>query len=132
MNTSKPRKLSLLIAALGLTMLSGCGTTDTSTSMSAPAGSTMSANSGRLIIRRIPDLGTATVLSVSVDNKKVATLMEGQNYDAALSAGPHVVMVSPEPNVRETVPPQKKLNVKQGQTYAYTAAWKNDALILEQ
>ena len=130
MNKSKPRQLSLLIAALGLTMLSGCGTTETSTSTSA--GSTMSANSGRLIIRRIPDLGTATVLSVSVDNKKVATLMEGQNYDAALSAGPHMVMVSPEPNVRETVPPQKKLNVKQGQTYAYTAAWKNDALILEQ
>jgi len=41
-------------------------------------------------------------------------------------------MVSPEPNVRESVPPQKKLNVKPGQTYAFTAAWQNDALILEQ
>jgi hypothetical protein len=79
----------------------------------------------------MPDLGTATVLGVSVDNKKVATLMEGQKYDASLSVGPHLVMVSPEPNVRDSVAPQKKLAVQQGHTYVFTAAWKNDALILE-
>lgn len=126
------RGCALLIGAAGFCILSGCETTGTATSSATTAASTTaSANSGRLVVRRIADLGTAAVLEVSVDGKKVGTLVEGQDYNSSLSAGPHVVTVAPVPNNTLSPPPQKRITVVKGQTYAYTAAWKGGALVLQ-
>src|SRR5450432_1351908 len=120
----------LLIVALSLTIFSGCETSGTSSS--TPSASTMaSADSGRLIIRRIPDLGTMLVLYVSIDGKHVGTLVRGQTYNGSVSHGPHVVSVIPEPNNLQSAPPQKSITVQKGQTYAFTAAWQGDSLVLQ-
>jgi len=120
----------LLIVALCFTIFSGCETSGTSSS--TPSASTMaSADSGRLIIRRIADLGTMLILNVSIDGKQVGTLSRGQTYNGSVSPGPHVVSVIPEPNDLRSAPPQKSITVQKGQTYTFTAAWQGDSLVLQ-
>ena len=125
-------KCALLTVALGFTMFAGCETTSTGASSStSTASTTATADSGRLIIRRIADIGMNVTLKVSIDGKKVGTVVEGQDYSASLSPGPHIVTVTPEPNNTDSAPAQKRITVQKGQTYAFTAAWKGDALVLQ-
>src|SRR5439155_16174633 len=87
----------LLIVALACATLSGCETSGTgaSSTASAPMAST---NTGRLIIRRVANLGTAEVLNISIDGKQVSALPRGQTYTGSISPGQHVVSVLAIPN----------------------------------
>ena len=122
---------ALLIVALGFTIFSGCETTGTGASSSTSSAFTMaSANSGRLVIKRVADIGTSLVLYVSIDGKQVASLSRGQSYNRSLSAGPHVVSVILEPNEMNLAPTQKRITVQKGQTYTFTATWDGNVLAL--
>ena len=125
------RSYALLIVALGVTIFSGCETTGTGASSSTSSASTVaSAQSGRLVIRRVANIGTSLVLNVSVDGKHVAAVSEGQTYRGSLSAGPHVVSVILEPNAMNLAPTQKRITVQKGQTYTFTATWDGNVLAL--
>jgi hypothetical protein len=122
---------ALLIVALGFTIFSGCETTGGGASSSTSSASTMaSADSGRLVIKRVANIGTALVLNVSIDGKHVASVSEGQTYKGSLSAGPHVVSVILEPNAMSLAPTQKRITVQKGQTYTFTATWDGSVLAL--
>ena len=122
---------ALLIVALGFTIFSGCETTGTGASSStSPASTVASAQSGRLVIRRVANIGTSLVLNVSVDGRHVAEVSEGQTYRGSLSAGPHVVSVILEPNAMNLAPTQKRITVQKGQTYTFTATWDGNVLAL--
>jgi hypothetical protein len=121
----------LLIIALGFTFFSGCETTGTGASSStSPASTVASAQSGRLVIRRVANIGTSLVLNVSVDGRHVASVSEGQTYRGSLSAGPHVVSVILDPNAMNLAPTQKRITVQKGQTYTFTATWDGNVLAL--
>lgn len=122
---------SLLIVGLGFTIFSGCETTSTGASSStSPASTVASAQSGRLVIRRVANIGTGLVLNVSVDGRHVASVSEGQTYNGSLSAGSHVVSVILEPNAMNLAPTQKRITVQKGQTYTFTATWDGNVLAL--
>lgn len=122
----------LLVVAFGFTIFSGCGTTGTGASSSTSTASTMaSADSGRLVIRRIPNLGSGLVLNVSIDGKQAGSVRKGQTYNGSLSAGPHVVSVLLTPNKLHLTPTEKRITVQKGQTYTFTAKWQGQALALE-
>jgi hypothetical protein len=122
---------AVLIVALGFTIFSGCETTGTAASSSTSSASTMaSAQSGRLVIQRVANIGTSQVLYVSIDGKRVASLSEGQTYNGSLSAGPHVVSVILEPNDLNLAPTKKRITVQKGQTYTFTATWDGNVLAL--
>ena len=125
----------LLIVALACATLSGCETTGTEASSTASASTAFmsassSKNAGHLIIQRVPDLGTAEVLNISIDGKQVATLPRGQTYSGSLSPGQHVVSVLAIPNALHLLPTQKRLSVQAGQTYDFTAMWQGNRLVL--
>lgn len=121
----------LLIVALGFTIFSGCETKGTGASSSTSSASTMaSADSGRLVIRRIPNLG-GWILNVSIDGKQVRSVRKGQTYNDSLSAGPHVVSVLLTPNNLNLAPTEKRITVEKGQTYTFTAMWRRRVLTLE-
>lgn len=123
---------SLFIVTLGFISLSGCGTTGTGTSSSTSAASTIaSADSGRLVIRRIPNIGSGLVLNVSIDGKQAGSVRKGQTYNGSLSAGPHVVSVLLTPNRLHLAPTEKRITVEKGQTYTFTAKWEGQVLALE-
>ena len=73
-----------------------------------------------------PILGLSSTSNLFVDGIQVADLGLGQSYDAVLPPGQHVLSVSTTPQgYRRTPPTQRRVNAEPGETYAFTAFWKN-------
>src|SRR2546429_9139200 len=98
------------------------------------SASARSEDDARLIVSRAANFGTFQYLILFVDGVQVADLGLGQNYDAVLPPGQHVLSVSTTPQgYRNTAPTRRRVNVKPGETYAITAFWKNtDQAYLEK
>jgi hypothetical protein len=80
----------------------------------------------RLVVTRAANFGTFQYLILFVDGVQVADLGLGQSYDAVLAPGQHVLSVSTTPQIyRRTPPTQRRVNLEPGETYAFTAFWKN-------
>jgi hypothetical protein len=85
-----------------------------------------SEDDARLVVTRSANFGTFEYLNLFVDGVHVANLGLGQSYDAVLLPGQHVLSVSTAPQIyRRTPPTQRRVNLEPGETYAYTAFWKN-------
>jgi hypothetical protein len=90
------------------------------------SASARSEDDARLVVSRPANFGTFEYLNLFVDGVHVADLGLGQSYDALLPAGPHVLSVSTTPQIyRRTPPTQRRVNAGPGETYAFTAFWKN-------
>ncbi len=122
------KKYCLFTCIVGLVcaclILIGCETTQPGAASAPPP------NSGRLVIDRVANFGSGLVLVLSIDGKDVATLTEGQHYDGYLVAGQHRLIGRVDPYQAGTRPMQKTLTIKAGQTYAYTASWSGQVLVL--
>jgi hypothetical protein len=75
----------------------------------------------RLMIHRIADLGNNLIVRLWIDDVAVASIAYGHTYEGLLPPGRHVLSVLPTPNPRWKVPSQITLNVRNGQTYNFTA-----------
>ena len=90
------------------------------------SASARSEDDARLLVSRAANFGTFQYLILFVDGVQVADLGLGQSYDAVLPPGQHVLSVSTTPQTyRYTTPTQRRVNAKPGQTYAFTAFWKD-------
>ena len=119
---------SLIVIALSVAIFSGCGTTGSSSN--ATTTTTANANSGRLVIKRAANMGSALFLDVSIDGKYVGSYPEGQSYSGSLSEGPHVVSVILRPNQLNLAPTKKSITVQKGHTYTFTAMWQGESVVL--
>jgi hypothetical protein len=85
-----------------------------------------SEDDARLVVSRSANFGTFQYLILFVDGVHVANLGLDQSYDAVLPPGRHVLSVTTTPlGYRYVSPTQRRVNVKPGKTYAFTAFWKN-------
>src|SRR6266576_642530 len=85
-----------------------------------------SEDDARLVVTRAANFGTFEYLNLFVDGVHVADLELGQSYDALLPSGPHVLSVNTTPQTyRRTPATQRRVNAEPGETYAFTAFWKN-------
>ena len=75
----------------------------------------------RLIIRRIPNLGNDVIVDVYVDGAPFAAIGYGHTYEGILPPGRHVLSVLATPRPKWPTPTQIIVNVRSGQTYAFTA-----------
>jgi hypothetical protein len=67
-------------------------------------------------------------LSLKIDGKTAANIVQGRRYDDFVPAGRHVLTVSAVPNYQPT---STVLNVQHGQTYVFTALRQNtDSVVL--
>jgi hypothetical protein len=90
------------------------------------SASARSKDDARLVVTRAANFGTFQYLILFVDGVQVADLGVGQSYDAVLPPGQHVLSVSTTPQIyRRTPPTQRRVNLEPGETYAFTAFWKN-------
>jgi hypothetical protein len=90
------------------------------------SASARSEDDARLIVSRAANFGTFQYLILSVDGVQVADLGLGQSYDALLPPGQHVLSVSTTPQgYRRTPPTRRRVKLEPGETYAFTAFWKN-------
>jgi len=79
-----------------------------------------------LVVSRAANFGTFQYLNLFVDGVHVADLGLGQSYDALLPPGQHVLSVSTTPQTyRRTPATQRRVTAEPGETYAFTAFWKN-------
>jgi hypothetical protein len=85
----------------------------------------------RLVIRRIPDLGKAVAVNLSIDGVPVAIILYGHTYKGVLSPGRHVLSVFPTPMPKYPTPWQMTLDVRSGHTYTFTAMGDSGHLILQ-
>ena len=85
----------------------------------------------RLVIQRIPDLGKAVAVNLSIDGVPVAIIPYGHTYKGFLSPGRHVLSVFPTPNPKYPTPWQMTLDVRSGHTYTFTAMGDSGHLILQ-
>ena len=90
------------------------------------SASARSQDDARLVVSRAANFGTFQYLNLFVDGVHVANLGLGQSYDALLPPGQHVLSVSTTPQgYRRTPPTQRLVTAEPGNTYAFTAFWKN-------
>jgi hypothetical protein len=90
------------------------------------SASARSGDNARLVVSRAANFGTFQYLILFVDGLQVADLGLGQSYDAVLPPGQHVLSVSTTPQgYRRTPPTRLRVNLEPGETYAFTAFWRN-------
>ena len=87
----------------------------------------------RLVVNRAANFGILESVNVFVDGIQVAELGLGQNYDAELPPGEHVLSISINPKTYGQRPTQRRVAARPGQIYAFTAVWRSaDYASLEQ
>ena len=98
------------------------------------SASARSEDDARLVVSRAANFGTFQYLILFVDGVHVADLGLGESYDAVLPPGQHVLSVSTTPQTyRRTPATQRRVTAEPGETYAFTAFWKNsDQAYLER
>ena len=85
-----------------------------------------SEDDARLVVTRSANFGTFQYLILFVDGVHVADLGLDQSYDAVLPLGRHILSVTTTPQgYRYTAPTRRRVNAEPGETYAFTAFWKN-------
>jgi hypothetical protein len=87
-----------------------------------------------LVVSRSANFGTFQYLILYIDGFHVANLGVNQSYEAVVPPGQHVLSVTTTPNGYRSAPPnQRRVNTERGETYAFTAFWKNfDEAYLER
>ena len=87
-----------------------------------------------LVVSRSANFGSFQYLILYVDGVHVADLGLNQSYEAVLPRGQHVLSVTTTPQGYRSPPPtQRRVNAEPGETYAFTAFWKNyDEAYLEK
>jgi hypothetical protein len=88
-------------------------------------GTATAQSGGRLIVMRSPNFGWNLALNLQIDGRTAANLVQGRRYDHFLPAGRHVLSVSAVPSYNSYAPTSMVLNVRPGQTYVFTAVWRD-------
>jgi len=90
------------------------------------SASPRSEDNAHLVVARAANFGTFQYLILFVDGVHVANLGLDQSYEAVLPPGQHVLSVSTTPQgYRYAAPTRRRVNAEPGETYAFTAFWKN-------
>src|SRR4029077_6381019 len=80
----------------------------------------------RLIVQRAANFGTEIVVNLAIDGRTVAEIQRDHRYEGFVSAGRHVLTVSPMPNVELRRPTSLSVTMRSGHTYIFTATWEPD------
>jgi len=92
----------------------------------ANSASARSGYNARLVVTRAANFGTFEFVNLFVDGVQVADLGVNQSYDAVLRPGQHVLSIVTSPQTySHPTPTQLRINVKPGETYAFTAVWED-------
>ena len=81
---------------------------------------------GRLIVSRAPNFGWNISADLQIDGRDVANMAQGRRYDGLVPTGHHVLTVS----TRGRQPTSVDLDVQSGRTYAFSAVWSSDLVVL--
>jgi hypothetical protein len=102
-------------------------------SIATGLGQTHSAGGGgRLIVYRAAGFGSKLGLQLKIDGRIVASIVQGRNYDGLIPTGRHELTVLPVPRKGFRDSTSIWVDVRPGQTYAFTAVWESDQVVLRR
>jgi hypothetical protein len=90
-----------------------------------PKVNSASGDNARLVVTRAANFGTLEFVNLFVDGVQVADLGFNQTYDAILPPGQHVISMNTTPDIHVNIPSPIYVSARPGQTYAFTAVWKD-------
>ncbi len=114
---------ALAFGAVVPALVSGAG-------KAAAAAAPKSQDTGRLVIVRSPNLGSA-VVGISIDGVEAGKINYNGHFDAPLPVGQHVVTVVPMHSREFAKPSETRLTVEKGKTYTFTAKQDDVRIILK-
>ena len=93
----------------------------------AGAQLSLAADTGHLVIKRSPTLGSFVSVTVRIDGKLAGQLTRGRTFETNLTPGSHKLTASAG---QGRTPWHGTLNVRAGETYTYTASLAANELVL--
>jgi hypothetical protein len=118
------RKSLLILATACLALVAGVSTTEAKSRPAAKSGGTAAQSTeqlGRVVIRRIANLGNNVIVSVYLDGSPFGSVEWGQTFESSLPAGRHVLSVEATPRPSYATRTNKTIDVESGDTYTFTA-----------
>lgn len=91
------------------------------------------ADSG-LVIKRAPNFGTQSNISLYINGHRVGTLGYGRTYRGTLPAGLHLITMKQTPHLNDAYPySQQWIRLLPGETSTFTATWRSSGtqIVLE-
>ena len=119
------RGLTVLINACLL--LFSCALITPAEAKSQPAAERTTASNqpqpeaGRLIIRRLPNIGANVIVDLYVDGKPFGSVQYGETFDGSLPTGRHELSVEATPRPSDNTRTSMPIQVQGGETYTFTA-----------
>lgn len=113
------KNVLLKSAALGVALICCAATSNAKSKEAAPAAPSTQADS-KLTVNRKPSVGSGIDVALSVDGKRVKTLMQGSRYTGTLSAGKHTLSVMPKPNTTGQREEKIEVTAEKGQALSYS------------
>ena len=86
--------------------------------------------SAQLIVRRIPNLGNFATANLVVDGVAVPPISYGRTFVGLLRPGRHILSVKLTPNPRWSTPWTTTLEVRDGETYVFTAEDNGSGILI--
>ena len=86
---------------------------------------------GRLIIDRAANFGWNLGFNLQIDGRTVSNVVQGRNFSAWLSPGPHVLTVQQVPARGFTAPTSITVNIQPGAEHLYQAVWESNLVVLQ-
>lgn len=80
----------------------------------------------RLIIKRAPNFGNNTALTLYIDGRHVASFTYGRKYEGVLPAGDYLLTMRQTPHLSDAYPYSEQwIRVVPGRTNIFTAFWRD-------
>jgi len=129
-----PRKLFMVAIACSFAAAATAKAAEESyPTISVPSNRSLLADNAGLLVWRAADFGTYVYLKVFIDGVPVTTLSRNEGYEAIVRPGKHVLSICTGSSFKgSTRFTYRHVNMKRGQTYAFTALWlETDRATLE-
>jgi hypothetical protein len=126
------KNVLLKSAALGVALICCAEVSHAKSKEAAPAPASTEATSP-ITVKRRASVGSGVDIDLSIDGKRVKTLIQGSTYRGTIAVGKHTVSVSPKPNTTGQSEVKLDVNVEKGQALNLSVAHdKTGKLVLEK
>jgi hypothetical protein len=127
------KNVLLKSAALGVALICCASTSYAESKKKEAAPAQSSEASSAITVKRKPSVGSGVDVDVTIDGKRVRTLIKGSTYRGTVSAGKHTISVAPKPNTTGQREEKMEFTAEKGQAVSFSVAHdKSGKLVLEK
>ncbi len=127
------KKILLKSAVLGVALICCAETSNAKSKEPLPPAAQSNEASSAISVKRKASVGSGVDVDLSIDGKRVKTLIQGSSYRGTLTAGKHTVSVAPKPNTTGQREAKLDVTAEKGQAVNLSVSHdKGGKLVLEK